>query len=538
MYAVGVRWKNTPIRVDLNLFVNITITLTLVIKVVARFIAISGLEGGTRDGVKGTRTGTERVVSSTMGATRAAGGRSLLRMGRRSVEAGGRLRGRAGREETRLRHCRGHMLTGRRSISGQSSMLRRHRGGLATGRRRLHRHRTGMRRLDRGHIRRLRQVSKLASRRTGRCLLGAIRSSIGRSATGVIERLRARTGRRTSGGTGRCIIGTVREYTTSRITRAAVSMIRLPDSRVGKEVVNERKEGVEALRALANIRLVVSSAPRTIMLSKFSPVHQRITEVTLRHLVISKHVRPTEVRRVIRGTRGRISAVVHRRKRTTTLSIKIAKVRPRLVHLLKHVGFEADCKRGTLGRSVRITRLSNLVTKRVKLSIELTGHTKLLRSVNGSVSRSMRKSRVRVNSSLYEGCGRSTAVVGTIRTRRNSIRPRDLVTYIIRTTSAVSTTEPKTEERAVRACAGELGRLRSVAGRFGNMSGSFTVRTNERVHIVMIPRRMSSSSVILLTESVTGRVRFRLRCPKRVGMGIVHRSQTASCTGWRGRGEE
>lgn len=355
---------------------------------------------------------------------------------------------------------------------------------------------------------------------------------MGISITELCGRLRGETGRSTGGGTERCMIGTVRGYTISRISRAAVSIMRLPDSRVGKEVVNHRNHGVHALRALANISLVVSSAPRTIMLSTFSPVEERVTEITLRGLVISKHVRPTEVRRVMRGTRGRIRTRVQRSNRGTTVSMKMRKVRPRLLGLLKHVGFHSDCKRGTLERSVRITRLSKLLTKRINISIHVTGHTKLLRSVNGSVSRRMRNSRVRVNISLYGGCGRSPVIVGAITSRRNSIRPRSLVTYVMRTTSTVSTTEPKTEHRALRACAGHLGRLRSVAGRFGNMRGSFTVRTKERVHIVIIPSRMDSTSVILLTESVTGRVRTRLRCPKRVGIGIVHRDETISCTGW------
>ncbi len=492
----------------------------------------------TRDTVNSTRTRTRHVLGSTRARTRTSGGRTILGTGSRVCHLHGRSRGRLGRHHSSIRHRRHHLRRGRRALSrgvrgcrGGRRTLTRSGGSLRT-------HVTSIRTLGGDRCRLLRHVSKLARRRTGRCLLSDLARRLRRSGTHGLTRCRARLGTRTSLHTHDLVSRTVRHITTSRITRAAMSIIPLPGSRVGNHVVNHRNHGVHTVRALANVSLVVSSAPRTVALSNFSPIHHRVTHVTVRHLVSSNHVRPTHVRRVIGGTHHRIRGAVGTRNRHTILRANLQNVGPRVIGLLNHLRCHADCNRGILGRSVRITFLSNVVTDRLNVSPRITHHTNLLRSVNGSISRRIRNSRVRVNISVTGGCGRDSTIVRTVRTRRNSIRTRAIITYLIRTTSTVSTTHPNTHHRGLRGCVGHLRGLRRLTGDFRNIRQSFTVRTNHRIHVVIQPRGIGSSRVIVLTQSVTGGVRSGVSCPNRVGIGLVHRGHTISCTGWAGRGPQ
>lgn len=496
------------------------------------FLKVTVHGGATRGRVKDTRRRTGGVITSTVGATRTEGGRMILRNGSRIRHFEGRDRGRVSSQHGRIRHRREEVRRGRRALSGGLSGVRHGRRGIGGG---LHSTSTGLRRIralggDRFRV--LRGVSNCATRRTGDCLLSRLRGRLTRRGSIGVVRCARRLGRRTSSGTEGVVSLTVRQLTTRRISRTAVSIIPLPGSRVGNEVVNERNHGVETVRALANISLVVSSAPRTVALSYFRPMEERVTEVTLRGLVTSNEVRPTEVRRVIRGTEERIRSRVGHANRETILSTNIRGVRPRLIGLLNELHCHADCNRGMLSRSLRISCVTNVVTDRLNLSPAVTGHTNLLRSVNGSVSRRIRKARVRVNISLTGGCGRDSTIVRTVRTRRNSIRTEAVITYLMRTTSTVSTTEPNTEERGIRGCVGQLRGLRRITSSFSNIRHAFTVRTNHRIEIVIGPRVMGSRHVVPLTESVYGGVRRRLRCPKRVGIGVVHRDETSSFTGW------
>ncbi len=471
-------------------------------------------------------------MGSTVGATRSGGHRTLLRTGRRIRSLHRRARESLHRHHDRIRHRRRELRRGRRDLSGGVRGFRVGRRGLT-----LHSGRvsTEVRRyshLGRDRVSLLRGVSNFAGSRTGTRLLRLLSSRLARRGTIGVVSCRRRLGSSYSGLTGGVINRTVRHYTTSRSSRVAISIIPLPDSRVGNHVVNHRKHGVHTLRATANISLVVSSAPRTVALSDFSPMEHRVTHIALRGLVLSKHVRPTEVRRSMRGTAGRIRAAVGRANRHAVVSTNIPGLRPRLIGLLNGLGCHADCNRDMLGRSLRIYRLTNLVTTRVNTSMALTGHTNLLRSVNGTLSRRRRNSRVRLNIRITGGCHRGRIIIGTVRTRRNRIRTGALVTYVIRTTSTVSTTHPNTHHRGVRDCVGHLRGLRRVTGSFGNIRNSFTVRTNHRVHVVIGPSLIARSRVILVSRRVTREVRGRLRCPNRVGIGIVHRDHTISCTGW------
>lgn len=509
-----------------------TITTTIIFKII-KFMLNRMRHGGiTRSTVNSTARRTAEVMGRTIRATRGGGERTVLRTGSRVRSLESRTRGRGERHETRIRQRRHEVVRGRRSLSGGARTLRTGRRTLGRG---IGATSGGLRRIrgvggDRFSV--LRGVSNCAGRRTGALLLRGLSRRLARSGTIGVVSFRREAGSRRSTFTHRVVSATVRHYTTSRTTRTAISIIALPGSRVGNHVVNHRNEGVHALRAVANISLVVSSAPRTVAISDFRPIHHRVTELAVRGLVSSNEVRPTHVRRVCRGSGHRVRRAVHRANRHTMISTNMGNVRPRLIGVLKGLGCHADCNRGILGRSLRISCVTKLVTTRLNTSIGATGETKLLRSVNGTLSHRFRNSRISLNIRCTEGCGRGRGMMRTVRTRRNSIRTGAIITYLIRTTSTVSTTEPNTEHRGIRGCVGHLRGLRRVTASFRNIRGSFTVRTNHRVHVVIGPRIVDSSRVTLITHRIIGGVRSRLRCPNRVGIGVVHRGEAISCTGW------
>lgn len=520
--------------VDAPITVVVVMIYTIVFYV-TNFILNSIVERGTGRGrVKSTARRTAGVVGSTLRRTRRAGGTDLVRTGSRVRGLHSSTSGRVHREQDRIRGRRGHLGRERRCLSGETSSVRTGGRSLDRG---LGSTSSGLLRVsdvggDRFSV--LRGVSNFARRRTGRRLLTSLRRRLSARGDEGVLRCRRVIHSRDSILTGRVVTATVRHYTTSRATRAAISIISLPDSSVGNEVVNHRNHGVHSVRAVANIRLVVSSAPRTVAMDSFSPMEERVTELALRHLVRSNHVRPAGVRRVFRGSAHRIGTVVGRRNRGTILTTGYKPIRPRLIGLLNGLECHASCNRGILGRDLRISCVTNLVTTRLNTGRGLTHETNLLRSVNGTLSRRVRNSRVTLNIRCTHGCGRDRRIVRTVRTRRNSIRYGAVITYLIRTTSTISTTEPNTEHRGVRGCVGHLRRLRRVSADFPNIRETCTVRTNERVHIVISPRTIGSREVPCVTRRVTGGVRDRVRCPNRVGIGVVHRSEISTITGWSG----
>lgn len=487
--------------------------------------------------------GCSNVLESTRTRTRIVGGGGLLRMGRGFLGGGTSLRGRITRHGRGVRRTRGGL--GRHRL-----MLGRHRrrvrhGGVRTRtigrglRTRLSVMSGGGRRLRRVRHRRvrgLRTVSKLSTRRTGRHVMRSLGRRTGARTRSCVGSVVSSTGLATDGRTGHVIVRDVRHITARATVRGSMAMFRVRSSRVGKHVVNHRNHGVHTLRTTANIRVIMSSAPRTVMLSTFSPIHHRVTHLTLRRLMASKHVRPTHVRRMITGMHGRMRRRVVRANGHAAVSLNVRNLRPRLVHVVNGVGCHSSCNRGLLRRTHRATGLYTIVTSRLKLGPGGTGHTKLLRSVNGMPSRRPRLPRTLCNVGLTRGFGRGPSVYGTVNTRRSRIRVADLLTPVMRMYSTVSKTHPKTHHRVMRTCVGHLGSLRRLTVSCPKIAGACTVRTNHRLHIVINTSGVSSGRARGLSNRVTGGVRSRVACPNRIGVAIVHRAHTIDCTGWR-RGE-
>lgn len=490
-------------------------------------------------------TGCSGILGRTRARTRIVGGGGLLRIGRGFLGGGTSLRGRMTRHGRGVRRTRGGL--GRHRV-----MLDRHRrrvrhGGTRTStmerglRTRLKVISGGGRRLSglrRRRVRGLRTLSNLSTRRTGRHLMRSLGRRTGARTRSCVGSVVSSTGLATDGRTGHVIVRSVREMTARATVRGSMAMFRVRSSRVGKHVVNHRKHGVHTLRTTANMRVMMSSAPRTVILSTFSPMHHRVTHLTLRRLMASKHVRPTHVRRMMSGMHGRIRRRVVRANGHAAVSLNVRKLRPRLVHVVNGVGCHSSCNRGLLRRTHRATGLYTMVTSRLNLGPGGTGHTKLLRSVNGIPSRRPRLPRTLLNVGLTRGFGRGPSVYGTVNTRRSRARVADLLTPVMRMYSTVSNTHPKTHHRVMRTCVGHLGSLRRLTVTCPKMAGACTVRTKHRLHIVMNTSGVSSGRARDLSNRVTGGVRSRVACPKRIGVAMVHRAHTIDFTGWGGRWEE
>lgn len=489
-------------------------------------------------------SGCSVVVGRTRARTRMVGGGGLLRMGRGFLGGGTSLRGRITLHGRGVRRTRGglgrHRLVlgrGRRRIRHGHARTRTVGRGLRTrvivvsgGGSRL----SGLRvRRHRG----LRTLSNLSTRRTGRHLVRSLGRRTGARTTSCVGSVVSSTGLATGGRTGHVIVRSVRQMTARATVRGSMAMFRVRSSRVGKHVVNHRKHGVQTLRTTANIRVIMSSAPRTVMLSTFSPMHHRVTHLTLRRLIASKHVRPTHVRRIMTGMHGRMRRRVVRANGHAAVSLNVRNLRPRLVHVVNGVGCQSSCNRGLLRRTHRATGLYTIVTSRLNLGPGGTGHTKLLRSVNGMPSRRPRLPRTLLNVGVTRGCGRGPSVYGTVNTRRSRARVADLLTPVMRMYSTVSNTHPNTHHRVMRTCVGHLGSLRRLTVSCPKMAGACTVRTNHRLHIVMNTSGVSSGRARDLSNRVTGGVRSRVACPKRIGVAIVHRAHTMDFTGWGSRAE-
>jgi ribonuclease Y len=316
------------------------------------------------------------------------------------------------------------------------------------------------------------------------------------------------------------VLTTVQRLPTEHVSKAAVTLVRLPNDDMKGRVIGRDGRNVKALESATGCDVLVDEEQPLVTLSCFDPLRREVARDALEVLIQDGRIQPARIEEVVAEARSRLGARVLEEGRRALAEAAVGEAAPEIVDLLGRLAFRTSYGQNVLKHSLEAARIAGGIAAELKLDARLARRAALFHDL-GKAMELEQGSHADAAGALLRRLGEPPEVVAAAEDHHDDRRDLNAYAVLAHVGDAVSAARPGARLEPAEAQVQRLADLERLALRFPGVEQVYALQAGREVRVLVDAQRVSDAEAPLLARDIARAVEAEVRYVGEVRVTVV-----------------
>jgi ribonucrease Y len=316
------------------------------------------------------------------------------------------------------------------------------------------------------------------------------------------------------------VLTTVQRLPTEHVSKAAVTIVRLPNDEMKGRVIGREGRNVRALEAATGCDVLVDEEQALVTLSCFDALRREVARDALETLIQDGRIQPARIEEVVTEARARLGLRLKEEGAKALAEAAVGDAAPEIVELLGRLAFRTSYGQNVLRHSLEAARVAGGIAAELKLDPRLARRAALFHDLGKAMDLSQ-GSHAEAAGALLRRLGEPPEVVAAAEDHHDDRRDLNAYAVLAHVGDAVSAARPGARLEPVEAQAQRLGDLERLARRFPGVEHVYALQAGREVRVLVDAQRVSDAEAPLLARDIARAVEAEVRYVGEVRVTVV-----------------
>ena len=321
------------------------------------------------------------------------------------------------------------------------------------------------------------------------------------------------------------ILTSLHRYAATHTAETTTSTVDIPNDEMKGRIIGREGRNIRAFEKATGVDVIIDDTPGVVIVSGFDPVRREVARMALNKLIADGRIHPTRIEELVTQTQSEMEQHIQKYGEEAVQESGIARLHPKLVHLLGRLRFRTSYTQNVLRHSIEVAFLAGMMAEEIGLDGTLARRCGLLHDIGKAADHEAEGGHPKIGAELLKRYGEGPEVVHAALGHHDDIRVDHPYTVLVAAADACSASRPGARRETLERYIKRMEELESIARAFPGVEQAYAIQAGRELRVIASARDTTDLSAAKICRDIAQAFEQQLTYPGEIKVTVLRETR-------------